>query len=51
MTAIASRFADGAGERMACVRDSSEANVKACVNWIGLRSFMARLARIEGSFW
>jgi hypothetical protein len=50
MTVIARRFAEGAGERRAWMRDSSDANVKAWVNWIGLRSLIARLARIEGSF-
>ena len=51
MTVMARMFAEGAGERRAWVRDSSEASVKACVKCIGLRSLIARLARIAGSFW
>ena len=50
MTVIARMFADGAGERRACMRDSSEASVKIWVNGIGLSSLMARLARMAGSF-
>jgi hypothetical protein len=40
---------DGAGDRKAWMRASSEARVRAWVNLIGRRSLMVRLARIVGS--
>lgn len=49
MIVMARMAADGEGERRAWTRASSEARVRACVNLIGRRSFMERLARIAGS--
>lgn len=51
ITVIARMFAEGAGERRAWMRDSSEASVNIWVKGIGLRSLMARLVRMAGSFW
>ena len=42
-------LADGAGERSACMRASSEANVSAWVKGTGRTSLMARLHSIVGS--
>jgi hypothetical protein len=51
MMVMARIFADGAGDRRACMRASSDAKVRAWVNGTGFRSLIERLVRIVGSRW
>ena len=51
ITDMASRFAEGAGERMARMRLSSDARERTCVSVRGLSRRMARLHKTAGSCW